>query len=120
MSPDMTTVFHARSYGRFIELQSNLRREELHRANQGFNFLGDSFRNRGNVRAPVQFRRERQPQHLKRLFFLENRPIHLHSTSVIGPVKRNKICFSSIEINRPLPAPVHSVSWIRFKFGSQL
>ena len=34
---------------------------ELHRTNQGSNFLGGSFSNRDNVRAPIQFRREHQP-----------------------------------------------------------
>ena len=29
----MTTVFHTWAYGRFIEIQSNLRRKKLHRAN---------------------------------------------------------------------------------------
>ena len=53
-------------YGRFIEMQSNLRRKKLHRTNQGSNFLGGSFSNRDNARAPIQFRRERQPQYLKR------------------------------------------------------
>ena len=35
----MTTVFHARLYGRFIETQSNLRRNKLHITNQGSNFV---------------------------------------------------------------------------------
>ena len=39
----MTTVFHAWPYGRFIEIQRNLRRKKLHRTNQGPNFLGGSF-----------------------------------------------------------------------------
>ena len=65
ISPDMTAVSHTRPYGRFIEIQSNLRRKTLHRANQGSNFLGDSSSNRDNVRAPIQFRRERQSQLLK-------------------------------------------------------
>ena len=69
-SPDMTTVFHAWSYGRFIEIQSNLRRKKLHRTNQGSNFLEGSFSNRANVRAPIQFGRDSQPQHLKRRFSL--------------------------------------------------
>ena len=34
---------------------------ELHRTNQGSNFLGGSFSNRDSVRAPIQFRREHQP-----------------------------------------------------------
>ena len=50
----MTTVFHTWPHGRFIEIQNNLRRKKLHRTNQGSNFLGGSFSNRGNVRAPIQ------------------------------------------------------------------
>ena len=90
-SPDMTALLHTWPYGRFIEIKSNLRRKKLHRTNQGSNFLGGSFSNRDNVRAPIQFRRKSQPQHLKRWFFLKNRPMHFHinSTSVFRPVKRN-------------------------------
>ena len=32
-SPDVTKVFHPWVYDRFIEIQSNLRREKLHRTN---------------------------------------------------------------------------------------
>ena len=64
----MTTLFHEWSYGRFIEIQSNLRRRKLHKTNQGSNFLGGSFSNRDNVRSPIQFRIESQPQHLKNDF----------------------------------------------------
>ena len=67
----MTTVFPAWAYGRFTEIQSNLRRKKLHRTKQGLIFLGGSFSNRDNVRAPIQLRRESQPQHLKRWFFLK-------------------------------------------------
>ena len=76
--------------------------------NQGSNFLRGSSSNRDNVRFPIQFRRECQPQHLKGWFFLGNKPIHFHinSTSVIRLVKRNQSSFSSIEINKPLSAPV--------------
>ena len=63
--PDMTTVFHAWLYSRFIEIQSNLRRKKLHRMNPGSNFLGGSFSNMDNVRVPIQFRTESQVQHLK-------------------------------------------------------
>ena len=45
------------------EIQSNLRRKKLYRMNQGSNFLGGSFSNRDNVKASIQFRTERQPQH---------------------------------------------------------
>ena len=109
----MTTVFHTWAYGRFIEIQSNLRRKKLHRMNHSSNFHRGSFSNRDNVRATatIRFGRESQPQHLKRLFFLKNRLIYfnINSTSVIRPVKWSQLNFSSIEINKPLPAPVHSV-----------
>ena len=52
--------------GRFIKIKSKLRRKKLHRTNHGPNFLGGTFSNRDNVRALVQFRRETQPQHVKR------------------------------------------------------
>ena len=107
----MKTVFHAWLHGRFIEIQNNLRRKKLHRTNQGSNFLRGSFSNRDNVKAQTQFRRESKPQHLKR-FFLRNRPIHFHnnSTSAIRPVKQKSFSFSSIEINKPLPAQVHTAN----------
>ena len=41
-------------------------RKKLHRTNQSSNFLRGSFSNRDNVRNPIQFRGEGQPQHLKR------------------------------------------------------
>ena len=62
--------FHAWPYGRFVETQSNLRRKKLHRTNQGSNFVGVSFINRDNIRIPIQFGRESQPQCL--LFFQTN------------------------------------------------
>ena len=88
---------HAWPYGRFIEIQRNLKKKKLHRTNQSSNFLGSSFSSRDNVRAPIQFRRENQSQHFKRWFFLKNRPIHFHinSTSVIRLVKRNQLSFCS-------------------------
>ena len=55
----MATVYHASMYGRDIEIKINLKRLKPHRTNQGSNFLGGSFSSRDNVRAPVQFRRER-------------------------------------------------------------
>ena len=57
----MTTKLHARLYGKIIEIKNNFRRKKLHRPNQGFNLLGDSFSNRNIVRAIIEFRRERQP-----------------------------------------------------------
>ena len=54
------TVFDARPFDRFIQMQKNLRGKKVHRANQSSNFLGESFSNKGNVEATIQFSRERQ------------------------------------------------------------
>ena len=55
----MKTVFQARSHGTFEEIKSNLRRKKLQATNQGFDFVEVRFSNRMNVRAPIQFSRER-------------------------------------------------------------
>ena len=54
----MTTEFQAWLFGRFIEIHS--RSMKFHRTNYGSNILGDTFRNRDNVRAPIQSRTEGQ------------------------------------------------------------
>ena len=77
----------------------------------------------GGVKALLclAFLLQSQTHHLDTSFFLKNRPIHFHinSTSVIIPVKQNQLSFSCIKIKKPLPAPVHCVFQIRFKFRSQ-
>lgn len=35
----MTTVFHTRLYGKFIEIKSTLRRKKLHRTKKGLQIL---------------------------------------------------------------------------------
>ena len=79
----MTTVFHTWVYGRFIEIQSNLRRKKFHRTNQGFNFLGGSFTNKENLRAPIQFGKKVKPSILKDDFSSKTDPTILTS---IAPV----------------------------------
>ena len=100
----MTTVYQERLYGWFKEIKSNLRRNKVHRTDQGLNFLGGSFTNNDNIRTPVLFIEERQSQHLDRWFFFKCRPIHFHvnSSRTVRPLKRNKCSFSSTEINKPL------------------
>ena len=61
----MATVFHIWAYGRFIEIQSNLRRKKLHRTNQGSNFLGGSFSNRDNIKVESNLEEEVNPSILK-------------------------------------------------------
>ena len=41
---DVTTVFHVRPYGRFMEIKNILRKKKLHTMNQGSNILGGSLR----------------------------------------------------------------------------
>ena len=73
----MTTVFYACLYGKFIEIQSKLRRKKLHRTNQGSDFLGGT-----------------------------NSFIFTLIAPVIRLVKSNQLRFSSIEINKPFHALV--------------
>ena len=49
---------------------SNRRRNFIEQL-QGSNFLEGSFSSRDNVRAPIQIRRESQPQHLKRVILVK-------------------------------------------------
>ena len=59
----MTKVFHASPYPpKFIETKSNFRKKVFNRTNHRSNFLGGSFSNHNNLRAPIQFTNERQSQ----------------------------------------------------------
>ena len=113
-SPDVTTVLHTRAYGRFIEIQSNLRRNFTERIKAPI-FLEAVLaieierlqESQSNLEEKVN------PSILKDDFSPRtDRPIHfpINSTSVIRSVKRNQFCFSSIEINKPLPAPVQCLA----------
>ena len=116
----MTTVFHKSLHGRFLEIKSYLRRQKLHKTNQGSNFIGGSFSNRDNVRAPIQFRRERKSQHLKQRFFFKKRPIYfqINSTRINRTVKWNQLSFLSKENIKPILAPVYS-AWHRSDSSSE-
>ena len=72
---DMTKIIHARSYVRFIKIQSNFWRKKLHRTNEGSNFLEGNW---DNIRAPIKFRGERQVRDPKRWLLLMNRPSHFN------------------------------------------
>ena len=70
----MTTVFHVWLNGRFIEIESNLRRKKLYRINQGYNFLGGNFNNRDNVRAQPNLEKKVNPSILKGNFSSRTKP----------------------------------------------
>ena len=86
----MTTVYHLRLQDRFIEIKSTFRRNKLHGTNQSFSFLGGNFNSRGNVRAPVQFRREIQPQHLIDNFSSRTGTSIFNSTAPVLLVRSNE------------------------------
>ena len=65
----MTTAFHASAYGRFTEIESNLRRKQLQRMSQSSNLLGGSFSNSNDVRAQPNLEEKVNPSTLKEDFF---------------------------------------------------
>ena len=94
--------------GKFIELQSNLGRKKLHRANQDSNFLEGSFSNRDNLRVPIQFRRESQPSVLREGFSSRTDQSIFTLIATVSWDQSNETSWVdiSIDINKPLPAPV--------------
>ena len=104
----MRTVFHAWLFGRFMKIQSNLKRKKLHRTNQGSDFLEDNFSNRDNVRAPIQFWRKRLSSILKDDFSSWTGPSIFTSLApvLLNNSNESSWLFFGIEINKLLPAPV--------------
>ena len=43
------------------------------------------------------------------MIFRQENTVHIYFNIIIRPVKEIKLSFSSIEINKPLPAPFYSV-----------
>ena len=76
--PDMTVVFHAKLNSRFIEIKSNLWRKKLYRTNWGSSFLGVNFCIKNKVRASIQRRKHKEPNHYRRWFFFNNKPTHYY------------------------------------------
>ena len=72
----MTTVFHTWLYGKFIEIQNNLRRKKLQRANQGSIFLKAILAIEIMSEPQSSLEEKVKPSILKDDFFLKNRPIH--------------------------------------------
>ena len=89
----MTTVFDTWLYGRFIKIQSNLRRKKLHRSNQGSNFLGGSFSNRDNVGAPFQIEKKVNPRILKDDFSSRTDPSIFTSIAPVFLDRSNETCW---------------------------
>ena len=81
-------------------MQSKLRRKKLNRTNQGSNFLGGNFSNR-------DLEEKVNPSNSKDYFSSRTDPSIFTS---IATVLLDRSKHFSVEINKPLPAPVHSVS----------
>ena len=98
----MTTAFHVWLYGGFMDIQSTFRRKKLHRTNQGSNFLGGTFSNRENVRAPSRFKTKVNPSNLKDKFSSKTDPFTFTSIApvlldVIRPVKQTSQLFPALK-----------------------
>ena len=107
----MITVFLARLYGRFKKIQSNLRRKKLQRTIKSPVFLEAVLAIETMQEPQSDLEEKVNPSVLKDDFFSRtDQPILTSIAPVLFRlVKRNQLSFSSIEINRPLPDPVHSV-----------
>ena len=70
----MTTVLYACPYSIYIEIQNNLRREKLHRTNQGSKFLGSSFSNKDNIRPQSNLEEKVNPNIFKDEFSSQTHP----------------------------------------------
>ena len=64
----MTASCYTSWYGSSMEIKSNIRRQELHRQNQGSKFHKSCFSNRDNKIGLIQFRGERNPSIFKNEF----------------------------------------------------
>ena len=95
--PDKATVFSAWSYHKFTEMQSNLGRKKLDRANQGPNFLGGSFSIGDNLRLQSSLELKVNPSILKNDFTSRTNPSIFTS---IEPV----LLYRSIETSWIFPA----------------
>ena len=72
-NPDITTVFHTWLYGRFMEIQSNLRKRNVIERIKAPIFL-EALLVIEIMEAPIQFKRESQSQHHKIWFFIRKDP----------------------------------------------
>ena len=93
----MVTLFTVRPYSRFIETKCNSGRNEERIKAPIFLHAISAIE---KMQEPRPYLKEGQFRHLKKLFFLKNKPtrFHIKNTRGIGPVKRNKLRFSSVEI----------------------
>ena len=88
------SIPHARPYVKLVEIKSNLRRKK--------NFIE-------RIKDPILLKAySSNRDNVGARFFFKSRAIHsyINSTRDIETVK----CFSSIEMNKPFPAPVHNIS----------
>ena len=98
--PIFLKILHFYSFSRFSRSYINL---QVSRSPGLILSFGGSFSNRGNVRASLQFKSERQSHHLKFFFFSKTgQSIFIK----IASDQSNKTNFSSIETNKPLPSLV--------------
>ena len=88
----MTTISHAKPNDKFIDIKCKIRGKKIYRTNQDSNFLSGSLSNGDKVSSPIQFKKEKQSQNLKREFFIMGRPIHFHINNTRVIQRSNETC----------------------------
>ena len=90
----MTTVFHARQYGRFVEIKNNLKRKFIKIIKAPI-FLEELLAIEIRYEPQSNSEEKDNPSILKDDFSSKNKctQFHINSTSVISMVKRNKFEF---------------------------
>ena len=112
----MTTVFYTWAYGGFIEIQSNLRKKNFIERIKAPIFLEAVLAIKVMNELQSNLEESVNPRILKDDIFSRTDPSIL---TLIEPVVLDRWSFPSNEINKPLLIPVHSISYISFKFRSQ-
>ena len=94
----MTIVFHARPFGRFIEIKSNLRWKNFIERIKTPIFLGDSFSSGDNVKPQSNLEEKDKPSILKDIFLQEKtHPFSHQQIPVITLFQQNTLSFSALK-----------------------
>ena len=117
----MTTVFHAWLYGRIIDSEQSQEKETSQNESR-LQLFGRQFQQQSkSSKSPNTIQKRKSiPASYKMIFLQEKTHPFLHQQHQCYQTSQTKsVNFSSTEIEKPLPAPIHSVSQIKFKFRSQ-
>ena len=112
----MGSLFQARLYGRFIKDHPQRNFRELIKAPI---FL-EAVLAIETMQEPQSNLNEKEGPSILRDDFSSRTDLSNFTSIAPETGQMKQAEFSCIEIKNPIPAPVHSISWVRFKFRSQL